>query len=439
MLHLLLRYPFLILLILSSYGSQAAVIREDFSNAVDYIGWQVMDAYMQDYLALRPKMVAEKKGYTLFQEQYSQDKYNIENPPSSKELQAFLMKNAWRNASTNLYANIINLKSAYKNTWTEKQAVDFLRTQIGNISVEPMGAQNDNDYKQLQAIKDRLTTEVTRYLSSESEAATPDTLIPVSEEVTTGETTAFSQSSGNEFQEFDIPVASEAEGEGLDAVGDFRYDINVISLAAILLLLGLLLYLFGLYKRLDHRLDKHSKRIEDLTTRLLLKKEGLSLEEGKHLKDKIVQLEAKLESAPPAPKAKPDAAPTPASYGRPATPPPPPPPVERAEYFLSTPNSDGTFNVSSMSDQFRPSASIYKFLVKQENGNSQADFMIADDYDAMRDALSSPGSYLDPVCESVNAYFPTAKRITNVRPGQAVRQGDKWVVKREHKALIRYE
>ena len=42
--------------------------------------------------------------------------------------------------------------------------------------------------------------------------------------------------------------------------------------------------------------------------------------------------------------------------------------------------------------------------------------MIADDYDAMRDALSSPGSYLDPVCESVNAYFPTAKRITNVRP-----------------------
>ena len=437
MLHLLLRYSFLILIILLSYRSQAAVIREDFSNAVDYVGWQVMDAYMQDYLALRPKMVAEKKGYQLFQEEYGQDEYSIENPPNSQELRAFLMKNAWRNASTNLYANIINLKSAYKNTWTEQQALDFLRTQIGNISVEPMGAQNDNDYKQLQATKASLTSEVTRYLSSEPEAAAPDTLIPVSEEAATGETTAFSDPSGNELQGFDIPAASEAEETS--TVGDFRYDINVISLAAILLLLGLLLYLFGLYKRLDHRLDKHSKRIEDLTTRLLLKKEGLSMEEGKQLKDKIAQLEAKLEEAPPVSKAKPAASSAPASYGRPATPPPPPPPIERAEYFLSTPNSDGTFNVSSMSDQFRPSASIYKFLVKQENGNSQADFMIADDYDAMRDALSSPGSYLDPVCESVNAYFPTAKRITNVRPGQAVRQGDKWVVKREHKALIRYE
>ena len=320
MLHLLLRYSFLILIILLSYRSQAAVIREDFSNAVDYVGWQVMDAYMQDYLALRPKMVAEKKGYQLFQEEYGQDEYSIENPPNSQELRAFLMKNAWRNASTNLYANIINLKSAYKNTWTEQQALDFLRTQIGNISVEPMGAQNDNDYKQLRATKASLTSEVTRYLSSEPEAAAPDTLIPVSEEAATGETTAFSDPSGNELQGFDIPAASETEETS--TVGDFRYDINVISLAAILLLLGLLLYLFGLYKRLDHRLDKHSKRIEDLTTRLLLKKEGLSMEEGKQLKDKIAQLEAKLEEAPPVPKAKPAASSAPASYGRPATPPP---------------------------------------------------------------------------------------------------------------------
>jgi hypothetical protein len=78
-------------------------------------------------------------------------------------------------------------------------------------------------------------------------------------------------------------------------------------------------------------------------------------------------------------------------------------------------------------------------MVTQKEGTHWAEFGVADSAEAMKDALSSPNSYLTPVCESENAYSPGAKRIVNVRPGRAVRQGDKWVVKPDQKARIRYE
>jgi hypothetical protein len=226
---------------------------------------------------------------------------------------------------------------------------------------------------------------------------------------------------------FTMPVAPS--GERGETSGVFSYAINPISLGAVAALLLLSLYLLGLVKRLDTRVDNHSKRIEDLTSRLFLKKDPLSAEESRQLKSQVAKLEEQVEklatASPPPPL--------------PKNPSPTQPLPKQEEYYLSTPNQDGTFNASSMSEQFRPSASIYKFVVTQKNGNHQAEFTVADDFEAVKDALSSPTSYLDPVCESTNAFFPGAKRIVNVRPGQALRQGDKWVVKPDQKARIRYE
>ena len=92
-----------------------------------------------------------------------------------------------------------------------------------------------------------------------------------------------------------------------------------------------------------------------------------------------------------------------------------------------------------MSAQFRPSASIYHFEVLEQNGENTATFTVANNADAMKDALSSPGSYLEPDRESENSYFPGAQRIVNVEPGKATREGDQWGVSPDDKALIRYE
>ena len=427
----------LIILLLVSGSLQAVVIREDFARMVDYVGWQLIDAYMQDYVRLRPDMTAEKEGYVLFKKTYNTTKYSLQKPPSSEAIRLYLISHSWRTAGINLYAAFINNKAAYKNEWNDAQATEFLQGKINAISPEALGAQRNADYTTLQATKERLKMEVARNFMSDAAASEPAPATadsaPIATTPSAQDTTLMAEAPTENTSEprgFTLPAAA-AEERGAGAISMLNYSINPISLGATVLLLLLLLYLFGLFKRLDNRVDKHSKRIEDLTTRLFLKKDPISAEEVNQLKKQVAALQKQVEKLTAA-------SPPPVT---PTSKPPSRPPLvpDQDEYYLSTPNSDGTFNASSMSNQFRPSASIYKFLVTEANGTHRAEFTVANDYDAVKDALSSPGSYLDPVCESINPYFSGAKRIVNIRPGQAVKQGDKWVVKPEHKARIRYE
>ena len=234
-----------------------------------------------------------------------------------------------------------------------------------------------------------------------------------------------------------MPTTTAEEPEpGL--LGALDGGMNPILLGAIILLLLLLIYLFSLFKRLDNRIDKHSKRIEDLTTRLFLKKDPISADEVQRLRTEVAALQKQIEEREVAVSTISSVA-TPTIKTERAKPVRSRLVEDEEEYYLSTPNSDGTFNTSSMSQLFRPSASVYKFRVTESNGTEWAEFTVANDYDAVKDALSSPGSYLEPVCESENTFFPGAKKIKNIRPGRAMKQGDKWVVKPEHKARIRYE
>ena len=405
-------------LLLVAGSLQATVIREDFAHMVDYAGWRLVDAYMQDYVRLRPDMTAEKEGYRLFRETYNEKNFSVTNPPPSEAVRLFLVSHDWRGTAVNLYRPFIKTKEAYQNEWTSAQAAQALQERIEAISPEALGAQRDADYTALQTVKEQLKAEVAQRFTEPDEATTsaPDTTSAKS--VTTADDA--------KNQRFALPIASSAGAS--DTGGMLSYAINPLSLGAVALLLLLLLYLFKIVKGVDNRVDQHSKRIEDLTSRLFLRKDPLSAEEAKQLKARVADLEdtlKKLSAAPPPPSVR-SSPPTPATS-------------KREEYYLSTPNQDGTFNASSMSEQFRPSASVYKFVVAQKNGAHWAEFTVADDSEAVKDALSSPTSYLDPVCESANTFFPGAKRIVNVRPGRAQRQGDKWVVKSDQKARIRYE
>ncbi len=416
-----MRYRNLLLLtlLLLANAVQATVIREDFARLVDYAGWRLVDAYMQDYVRLRPDMTAEKEGYRLFKETYNTSNYSVSNPPPTDAVRLFLLSHDWRGTAINLYNPFVQTKETYQNEWTGEQATQILQERIAAVSPEALGAQSDADYTALQAMKKQLADEVATSFLEPTEDSTSESDTTSVESVSNGEPA--------DNQMFTLPVASSEErGE---TSGMFSYAVNPISLGAVAALLLLSLYLLGLVKRLDTRVDNHSKRIEDLTSRLLLKKDPISAEEAKQLKSRIAKLEEQVQKLT-------TTLPQPPPSKRPS---PTPPLPKQEEYYLSTPNQDGTFNASSMSEQFRPSASIYKFVVTQKNGNHWAEFTVSDDSEAVKDALSSPNSYLDPVCESTNAFFPGAKRIVNVRPGQALRQGDKWVVKPDQKARIRYE
>lgn len=105
-------------------------------------------------------------------------------------------------------------------------------------------------------------------------------------------------------------------------------------------------------------------------------------------------------------------------------------------FFLSTPNSDGSFNESSSSSTYKDGATIYRFT---KIGNNRAKFQIDEKDASARLALQYPDKNIDPVCDAVNAFNPKATRIITVEQGEAELQNGKWIVDRNKKAKIKYE
>lgn len=104
--------------------------------------------------------------------------------------------------------------------------------------------------------------------------------------------------------------------------------------------------------------------------------------------------------------------------------------------YLSTPNTDGTFNESSAHASYREGASIYKFT---KISNSKAEFQIDERESSVKLALQYPDKNIDPVCEALNAFNPRARSIITIEGGVGEVEliGDKWKVNR--KAKIRYD
>ncbi|WP_183567696.1 hypothetical protein [Mucilaginibacter sp. SP1R1] len=111
------------------------------------------------------------------------------------------------------------------------------------------------------------------------------------------------------------------------------------------------------------------------------------------------------------------------------------PPVEEM-FYLSTPNSEGSFNVNSAQPNFRPGASIYLF---KKTSPDKAIFKIDERETSIKLALQYSDKNIDPVCESANAYYMNAKKVRTPPGNEGVAEllDDKWIVTK--KAKIYYE
>ncbi|TDE04281.1 hypothetical protein [Flavobacterium sandaracinum] len=106
-------------------------------------------------------------------------------------------------------------------------------------------------------------------------------------------------------------------------------------------------------------------------------------------------------------------------------------------FYMATPNKeDGSFDISSQTETFKPTQSLYKFTVDNSN-SSKAKFEFFSDEAGIRDSIDSPQTYIDPVCEPQNARNPNAKKIITTSPGTAEKRNDKWVIITN--AKIKYE
>jgi hypothetical protein len=112
----------------------------------------------------------------------------------------------------------------------------------------------------------------------------------------------------------------------------------------------------------------------------------------------------------------------------------PPKPVQE-EFYMATPDQNN-FDLSSLSNTFKPTQSLYKFTVDNDN-KSKATFIFHSDEIGIKDAVNYPHRSILPVCEPQNALNQNAKNINTITPGIAEKSNDKWVV--TTKAKIKYE
>ncbi|MCR8560396.1 hypothetical protein KXD93_22270 [Mucilaginibacter sp. BJC16-A38] len=111
------------------------------------------------------------------------------------------------------------------------------------------------------------------------------------------------------------------------------------------------------------------------------------------------------------------------------------PPAEEV-FYLSTPNSEGSFNVSSAQPNYRPGASIYWF---KKTAPNKAIFKIDEREASIKLALQYSDRNIDPVCDSANAYHMSAKKVRTPLGNEGIAEllDDKWIVTK--KAKIYYE
>jgi hypothetical protein len=109
------------------------------------------------------------------------------------------------------------------------------------------------------------------------------------------------------------------------------------------------------------------------------------------------------------------------------------PELVKETFFLSSPNSNGSFDESSSSSFYKEGATIYRFTKLM---NNKANFQIDEREASIKLALQYRDKRIDPVCETINA-FNQAKKIINIQNGEAELLNGRWIVNK--KAKIKYE
>jgi hypothetical protein len=93
-------------------------------------------------------------------------------------------------------------------------------------------------------------------------------------------------------------------------------------------------------------------------------------------------------------------------------------------FYLTNPNEDGTFNVTSANNKYDSTAHYYKFT---ELSNGEYEFEFVEDQSRITLALKYRSKVIEPVCTSDYTYI-SAKGIKTIKKGNATLKGDRYSV-----------
>jgi len=422
----MLKQSLIALLILITYSNANAQNKSAmFSKAVDYSNCKLTYAYLNQFTASLPADKAEKKSFDKIKLEF--DDCEIGNSISYSDLSDLLNKNNFKYSNQKFSAVIDGIKKSFKESYTKDEAVNKILDGIySNVELQNVRKKNGD----IDKLKEQLQTDISNYFG-DSFGAT-QSVIQNTDAGGKGETATNIES---EISRLDRKIDDLTPG---------TFAPNWLSIIiSILLLIGFIFLLIRIadltdrvdrYREssklnsntntnwnLDTNRNLNSRELSDYKKSIESQMEG-ALRAITSLQQEVGQLENKLSQKQEN-----------ISFSNQQTI-QSDKPQKNDFFYASIPEKDGSFNESAITTAINPTASFYKFTIKDSHS---ATFEFINDERAVKDATSSPELILYPVCKIKSALNQGAKKIKTTNPGTVIKRNDKWEL--GTKAEIQYE
>ncbi|TXD81028.1 hypothetical protein ESY86_19430 [Subsaximicrobium wynnwilliamsii] len=401
-------FSLFLVLLFTSLTLNAQNSKEEYEKAVDYCACKIAYAYTEDFASKNPRLDEKKSFDEVISIQLNDcDKKNV----SSSELEKLLKENKFNGFSKTLIPDVKKAKNSYSDNFNKEEAINSILNSF-ELSFDKI------------EIKSELSNGLNNKLQSFEKQE--DIVEEIKSETTTNPNLL------NEINHSDRVI-----NEGSVETSENSFFPNWL-LFAIILLASILLFLNNhlKIKKLKESAKRHRDEIEVLKNEksIFNQSNNKSQNNSRFERDIYQKIEdvndaiRKLQSKNTSKNLHPITSQKNQVKNIPQT------NQKEIQKFVyaKTPISDKVFNALDVTEN--KDGKFYKFLIKD---NNVAEFQFFNTENSAIRAVNAPDSFLYPACEETEPLNQNAKKIITNKPGVAIKQGEKWIVK--EKAQITYE
>jgi len=394
-----------------------------FSKAVDYCNCKLTFAYLNQFTGSLPADKAERKSFDKIKSEFGD--CEVGNSIAYSRLSDLLDKNNFKYSNQKFSAVIDGIKKSFEESYTKEEAINKILDGIYSNA----DLQNAREkYGDIDKLKEQIQEDISSYFG-DSFSATQAVI---------------QNTDGNGMGETETNIESEISrlDRKIDDLIPGTFSPNWLSIIISIILLIGLIFLLTRITDLTQRVDRHMessksnsntiwnqdtnrniipKELSDYKKSMESQMEG-ALRAITSLQQDVGRLESKLSQKQE----------NISSSNQQST------QSHKSQkndiFYASIPEKDGSFNESAITTTINPTASFYKFTIKDSHS---ATFEFINDERTVMDATSSPELILYPVCKIKGALNQGAKKIKTTNPGTVIKRNEKWEL--GTKAEIQYE
>lgn len=398
-------FTLFIVILCTSLTLNAQSSKEEYDNAVDYCACKIAYAYTEDFASKNPSLNEKKSFDEVISKQLNEcDKNNV----SSSVLEKLLKENNFKGFSKTLIPDVKKAKNSYSDNFNKEEAINNILISF-KLSFDKIDIKSE--------LSNGLNNKLQSFTTNENAVGKEKTITNVNSNYT------------EEINRLEQLIKSKKEEKSDSFIPNWL-------LLGLLLLSSIILFIYNyvnnkkLNERIDRRLSKSEYDQTKISSNQSSNRNANNSRFERDINQKILDLKFAVErlqntktiSTSPSVQKTSYTKNIPQSIQK---------EIQRFVY-AKTPISDKVFNASDVTEN--KDGKFYKFLIKD---NNLAEFEFFNTENSAIRAVNAPDSFLYPACEETELLNQNAKRIITNKPGIAIKQDDKWIVK--EKAQITYE